>query len=344
MVTEQFGSAQRAGGNRKPSATIYDIARALDLSPSTVSRALNKPGRIAAKTEKRIRETAAELGYRGNPMARALPTGRTRMLGLVVSDVTNPVFFRLVRGAEQACGELGYTLVFAESQESGEVEYGTLDRLLPAVDGVVLAAARLDDEQIRRIAATKDVVLVNRRVEDLPAIVPDIDGGVAQAIDHLRDLGHTSIAYLSGPTTSWMSRERGERLFERAVERGMTFVEIGSASPDVAGGEAALRRVRASGATAVLAYNDLMAIGLLRASRAEGVAVPGELSIMGFDDIFGADLTTPALTTVRSPLDRAGSDAIRRLVATLDAGDAADPSPLATELVIRESTGAPASA
>ncbi|WP_165368176.1 LacI family DNA-binding transcriptional regulator [Phytoactinopolyspora endophytica] len=328
-------------GNRKPSATIYDIARELDLSPSTVSRALNKPGRVAAKTEQRIRDAAAKLGYRGNPMARSLPTGRTRMLGLVVSDVTNPVFFRLVRGAEQACGELGYTLVLAESQESGEVEYGTLDRLLPAVDGVVLAAARLEDDQIRQIAASKDVVLINRRVGELPAIVPDIDGGVAQAIDHLATLGHTSIAYLAGPATSWMSRERGERLFEHAVARGLTFVEIGPTSPDLGGGQSALRRVQASGVTAVLAYNDLMAIGLLRACRAEGIDVPGDLNIMGFDDIFGADLTTPALTTVRSPLDRAGDAAVRSLVATFDGSEPAAPDPLPTEIVVRESTAAP---
>ncbi|GGD26260.1 LacI family transcriptional regulator [Microbacterium faecale] len=337
------GLRHGANGNRKPSATIYDIARELALSPSTVSRALNKPGRIAAKTEKRIRDTAAELGYRSNPMARALPTGRTRMLGLVVSDVTNPVFFRLVRGAEHACGELGYTLVFAESQESGEVEYGTLDRLLPAVDGVVLAAARLDDEQISQIAATKDVVLVNRRVGDLSAIVPDPNVGVTQAVDHLADLGHTSIAYLAGPATSWISRTRGELLLERAVARGMTFVEIGPNSPTRDGGEAALRRVRASGATAALTYNDLMAIGLLRACREAGVSVPGGLSVVGFDDIFGADLTTPTLTTVRSPLGLAGEAAVRDLVATLDGAQRDTSETLATELIVRESTGAPVS-
>lgn len=326
-------------GNRKPSATIYDIARELGLSPSTVSRALNKPGRISAKTEKRIRDAAAELGYRSNPMARALPTGRTRMLGLVVSDLTNPVFFSLVRGAEQACHELGYTLVFAESQESAEEEYGTLDRLLPAVDGVVLAAARLDDDQIASIASTKQVVLVNRRVGELPAIVPEIDAGIAQAMDHLKELGHTAVAYLAGPPQSWISRMRGALLFENAVRTGMTFSEIPSDSPTREGGASALRRVRASGATAILAYNDLMAIGLSRASHAKGIRIPEDLSIVGFDDIFGADFATPSITTVRSPLDRAGADAVRLLVDTLDGGELTGSAVLATELVTRESTG-----
>ena len=329
-------------GNRKPSATIYDIARELNLSPSTVSRALNKPGRVSAKTEERIRDAAAKLGYRSNPMARALPTGRTRMLGLVVSDVTNPVFFHLVRGAEKACHELGYTLVFAESQESAEAEYGTLDRLLPAVDGVVLAAARLGDDDITQIAQSKDVVLINRRVGELAAVIPDIEAGITQAIDHLADLGHTSIAYVAGPANSWMSRMRGELLFEHAVAHGMTFAEIGPFQPTREGGAESLRRVRASGATAILTFNDMMAIGLLGACREEGITVPTDLSIIGFDDIFGADFTVPGLTTVRSPLDRAGSAAIRTLVALLD-GEGADAiEPLTTRLVVRGSTSQPA--
>jgi LacI family transcriptional regulator len=298
---------------KKPSATIYDIARVLELSPSTVSRALTKPGRVSPATEKRIRDTAAELGYRSNPMARALPTGRTRMLGLVVSDVTNPVFFRLVRGAEAACHSLGYTLVLAESQESAEAESGALDRI-------------------------KDVVLINRRVADLPAIVPNSETGIAQAIEHLSDLGHTSLVYLAGPASSWMSRVRGEQLFEHAVARGMNFAEIGPNAPTREGGEAALRRVRASGATAAIAYNDLMAIGLSRACRGAGLDVPAELSIVGFDDIFGADFATPSITTVHSPLDDAGAAAVRSLVHTLDNSAAAPIDRLDTRLVIREST------
>jgi LacI family transcriptional regulator len=323
---------------KKPSATIYDIARVLELSPSTVSRALTKPGRVSPATEKRIRDTAAELGYRSNPMARALPTGRTRMLGLVVSDVTNPVFFRLVRGAEAACHSLGYTLVLAESQESAEAESGALDRMLPAVDGVLLAAARLSDEEILAIARNKDVVLINRRVADLPAIVPNSETGIAQAIEHLSDLGHTSLVYLAGPASSWMSRVRGEQLFEHAVARGMNFAEIGPNAPTREGGEAALRRVRASGATAAIAYNDLMAIGLSRACRGAGLDVPAELSIVGFDDIFGADFATPSITTVHSPLDDAGAAAVRSLVHTLDNSAAAPIDRLDTRLVIREST------
>jgi LacI family transcriptional regulator len=210
--------------------------------------------------------------------------------------------------------------------------------MLPAVDGVLLAAARLSDEEILAIARNKDVVLINRRVADLPAIVPNSETGIAQAIEHLSDLGHTSLVYLAGPASSWMSRVRGEQLFEHAVARGMNFAEIGPNAPTREGGEAALRRVRASGATAAIAYNDLMAIGLSRACRGAGLDVPAELSIVGFDDIFGADFATPSITTVHSPLDDAGAAAVRSLVHTLDNSAAAPIDRLDTRLVIREST------
>jgi LacI family transcriptional regulator len=333
---------QRGNADRKPAATIYDIARHLGISPSTVSRALNKPGRINAKTEQRVREVAAELNYRINPMARALPTGRTNTLGLILTDITNPVYFPLVRGAERITAAARHTLVLTESQESGEREAESAQRLLQSVDGLVLVASRLDDEQIRKLAEVKPLVLVNRAVEGLPAVVPDVVAGIRDALDHLASLGHTSLAFLSGPSASWMSRLRWETLLDEAPPRGMTIVEIGPGAPTLDGGEHALRRVRASGVTAVVAYNDLMAIGLLRACRDAGIEVPARLSIVGFDDIFGSDFTSPPITTIRTPLDLAGEEAVHRVLAAL--GDDAVPEPrlVSAQFVERASTASPA--
>ncbi|MFI2557108.1 LacI family DNA-binding transcriptional regulator [Nocardia farcinica] len=331
-----------AAGGRRTGVTIYDIARAAQVSPSTVSRALHKPGRINAKTEQHIRETAKALGYRINPLARALPTGRTRMLGLILSDFTNPVFFDLVRGAERVTAQEGYTLVIAESQETPDLEQETAERLLPSVDGMVLVASRLDDDQIMRISDSKPLFLVNREVPDVPGVVPDLLPGIRSALDHLAALGHRSLAFLAGPSTSWMSRLRWERFFAEALRRSMTIVEIGPNPPTVDGGRDSLARVLASGVTAVLAYNDLMAIGLLQASRAAGVDVPGRFSIVGFDDIFGADFTAPPLTTIRTPLGSMGEEAVRRLIAQVDAQHPGDGATLPTAFVERGST-APAS-
>jgi LacI family transcriptional regulator len=341
-VTEELSSSvSPPRGDRRSKATIYDIARHAGVSPSTVSRALNKPGRINAKTERRIRDAADELGYRLNPIARALPTGRTGTFGLILSDITNPVYFDLVRGAERITTASGCTLVLAESQESPELEAQTADRLLPSVDGLVLVASRLTDDAIRELAAQKALVVVNRAVAEVPGIVPDVGPGIIACLDHLSALGHRYIAFLSGPATSWMSTLRWATILDEALLRGMSIVEIGPGKPTIDGGREVLRRVLASGVTAVVAYNDLMAIGLLHACREAGVTIPDGLSIIGFDDIFGSDFTTPPITTIRTPLGVVGEEAVFRLLAELDKGDARECQPLATEFVERGSTASP---
>jgi LacI family transcriptional regulator len=336
----------RARGPRggKSAPTIYDVAKLAGVNPSTVSRALSQPGRINIKTEERIHAAAKELNYRLNPMARALPTGRTSTLGLLLADITNPMIFGIVRGAEHAAAEQGYTLVIAESQESGEREATTAERIQPSVDGLILGTTRLSDEQIQRLAGTKPLVLINRDVEGVSSILPDVSPGIEEAVAHLESFGHERIAYLSGPATSWMSATRWTALLERALARGMSIVEIGPGVPTLDGGRAALSRVVAAGVTAIVAYNDLMAIGLLRAAVEQGIDVPGQLSIIGFDDIFGSDFTTPALTTIRTPLALAGERAVRLALHMVATGaddaplDPAEPA-IVTELVVRGSTG-----
>ncbi|WP_224391218.1 LacI family DNA-binding transcriptional regulator [Pseudonocardia sp. ICBG1293] len=327
---------------RTGAVTIYDVAERAGVAPSTVSRALSKPGRINATTEARIRRAAEELNFRVNPMARALHTGRTGTIALVVADITNPVVFGIVRGAEKAASAEGYTLIIAESQESGDAEGAAVRRILPSVDGVILSMSRLASDRIHAIAREKPLVLINRALEDVPAVVPDVSQGVTALLDHLDELGHRSLAYLSGPTASWMSERRWENLLDGAESRRMGLVEIGPNAPTIEGGRAALRRVVAARVTAAVAFNDLVAIGLMQAAAHAGVGVPGRLSVTGFDDIFGSELIEPALTTVRSPLQLAGRRAVEHLLAGL-AGRTVEPAgALAAELVVRRSTAAPA--
>jgi len=327
----------------KSAPTIYDVARLAEVNPSTVSRALSQPGRISSKTEQRILSAAKELNYRLNPMARALPTGRTSTIGLVVADITNPMFFDAVRGAERAAAKRGYILVLVESQESGEREAEATERVLPSVDALILVTSRLSEERVRELSERKPVVVLNRDVTGVSSIVPDLERGIEQALAHLQSLGHSSLAYLSGPAGSWMSRARWHQLFQKAPEHGMSIVEIPTSAPTLEGGREALSRVRASGVTAAIAYNDLIAIGLLRAAIGEGLGVPDDLSVIGFDDIFGSDFTSPPLTTVRMPLDIAGELAVDRALGLIDGVelDLASESPLITELVVRGSTGLP---
>jgi LacI family transcriptional regulator len=321
-------------------ATIYDIAKLAGVNPSTVSRALSNPGRINAATEAKVHAAAKELNYRVNPFARALPTGKTKMIALMVADITNPVFFKVVRGAEKVAAENGYTLVVAESFESSKVEADSLQRILPTVDGVIFGTTRLADAEIYEANREKPVVLINRLVEGVADVVPNNEPGIAEAVAHLAALGHKHIGFLGGPTASWINTDRWNLLMKHAVDAGMTVVSIGPNLPTVEGGRDALDQVRASGVSAIITYNDLMGIGLLRAATAAGVQIPQQLSIIGFDNIFGSDFTSPPLTTIEMPLEVIGGNAVLALLKTFEATDDAVPhgSNESTSLLVRGST------
>lgn len=322
-------------------ATIYDIAELAGVNPSTVSRALTTPGRISAKTEAKIKAAAKELNYVVNPFARALPTGRTKMIALLMADITNPVFFGVIRGAEEIAAKQGYVLVIAESQESSEGEADIVQRILPTVDAILFVTTRLKDEEIRRFNQIKPAALVNQEVEGVHNVVPDFTPGTVQAIQHLKVLGHKRIAYLGGPTRSWMNRHRWQLLMTAAMAEGLSIVEIGPNSPDLKGGADSLDRILAAGVTAVVTYNDVMAIGLLKEAKRRSVSIPQDLSIIGFDNIFGSDFTTPALTTIHLPLDQLGRDGINLLLELLEKDPADVPihqSELTTNLLVRDST------
>ena len=320
-------------------ATIYDIAKLAGVNPSTVSRALTSPGRLNAKTEAKVRAAAKELNYRANPFARALPTGRTKMIGLMIADITNPVFANAVRGAESMAMKHGYTLIIAESQESTMVEASALEKIQAAVDGLVMVTTRLSDEQILTLNSQKPIILMNRVVKGVQDVVPQNAAGIEAAILHLASLGHKHIGYLSGPANSWMSKERWKHLMKFALSHEMTIVEIGPNHPSIQGGESALDRIIASGVTAVVAYNDLIAIGLMRAAKEAGIDVPSALSIIGFDNIFGSDFTSPPLSTIMMPLEEVGSRAVEALLKVLGEDLTSEKQEtLATALVLREST------
>ncbi|WP_166404687.1 LacI family DNA-binding transcriptional regulator [Labedella endophytica] len=325
---------------RRPSApTIYDIAEKAGVAASTVSRALNKPGRISTETEARIRAAADELGYRLNPMARSLQSGLTGNLALVMSDMTNPVYFDLVRGAERVTADAGCTLLFADSQENVDIELDAAQRLLRVADGLMLVGSRLSDEQILSLSALKPVVTVNRLVDGIPAATAEVEVGVHQAVRHLHELGHRDIVYLEGPSASWMNGRRHEVIAADAAALGMTVTFLDSDGPTIEGGHAAVPRVVATGATAVIAFNDLLAFGLLQGSREAGVDVPVSLSVVGFDDIFGANLLTPPLTTVRSHMRNLGEAAVLALRNAIAGEDERETERPATELIVRGTTG-----
>lgn len=323
--------------------TIYDVARECGVAPSTVSRAFSRPGRISAETGERIRAAAARMGYRTNPPARALSTGRSSMVALVIPDVTNPVYFDITRGAEDAAAEAGYTMLLADFRETGQLERKAIDRAVPAVEGLVLGGPRISDSAIRMAAKQRPTVILNRAVTGLPSVVIDNPRGMRRAAEHLGELGHAAITYLAGPEASWADGMRWRALREAGLELDLRVRRLGPYPPTLAGGLAAVDDVLGQATTAVVAYNDLMAIGLMHGLQRARVPVPRQVSIVGFDNIFGSDFCTPALTTVAAPLRALGAAGVRRLLAQL--GGAIPwpgrPEVLPVRLVVRASTAQP---
>src|SRR3712207_1970939 len=245
----------RSGGRGTREATIYDVARAAGVAPSTVSRAFSRPGRVNAGTAERIRQVADQLGYRANPLARALSTARSHMIALVVSDVANPFYSEIIRGAQSTAAQAGYTLVLTDAQESDRVERASLERALPVVDGVVLGGSRMSDSAIRMIAKQKPVVVLNRGVVDVPCVVPDNAGGIQRAVQHLSKLGHDSLTYVAGPEASWADGMRWRSVQDAAADLQLKVRRVGPFSPDVPGGVRAAEELTAALPTAVIGYN-----------------------------------------------------------------------------------------
>lgn len=328
----------RARVQRRP--TIYDVARAAGVAPSTVSRAFSRPGRVNVRTAEHIRAVATELGYRANPLARGLSTARSGMIAIVVPDITNPFFFEIIRGAESAAADAGYTLVLSDTQESARLEREALERTLPVVDGVLLASTRMTDEGIRTHAKQKPLLVLNRVVADVPSVVSDNRLGTHRAAEHLAGLGHRSVAYVSGPEASWADASRWTALREVAAETGLRVRRVGPFPPTLDGGVSAGDAFLATGATAALCYNDILAVGLMRGLTAEGIAVPRSVSVVGYDNTLVAELVQPGLTTVGAPLRAMGSTGVQNLIARLNGArsGSSEPVVLPAALVPRGST------
>lgn len=342
-AADQPRRQRRRERDPRAAPTIYDVARAAGVAPSTVSRAFSRPDRVNAETASRIRDIAAELGYRTNPLARALPTGHTSMIALASTDITNPYYFEIIRGAQAAAAERDYTTLLADAQESVALEREGLERALPTVEGIVLASTRMSDSAIRMLAKQRPLIAVNRDITDVPNVVADHAMSVRQAGDHLVELGHRKITFLSGPEAAWANGMRWRALRAYAAEHDISVRRLGPYAPTAAGGRAAADDFREHRTSAVIAYNDLVAIGFIRRLAALGARIPGDVSVIGFDNIFVSALMSPELTTVAPPLRTLGSMAVHNLLALIGGASPTTVRPLAlpTRLYVRESTAPP---
>jgi DNA-binding LacI/PurR family transcriptional regulator len=311
------------------------VAARAGVATSTVSRALSNPDRVSADTRRRIEEIARQLGY------VAPHRTRTRSVAVLVADIGNPFYFDIIRGTNRQLRAADYTQVLLDTDESAEFEADLVERMRSSIDGVILAASRQSDRAIAALARTIPLVVLNRHIAGVPTVVMDTGSGMTQALEHLVSLGHRDIVYLEGPARSWANAARWKTLSDAAESHGVTIRKLGPFSPARESGPVAADALVNSGATAAIAFNDLLAIGVLERLAERGVAVPGQISIVGCDDIFGADLTHPTLTTVTTPIEQAGRAAVNLLLGSVLSrpGSGREAVLLPTHLTVRNSTG-----
>ena len=325
--------------------TIRDVARAVGVSTTTVSRALTDPDKVSPATRDRVAAAAAELGYARNLAASGLRGGRTGAIGLVVPDLANPYFAGVSRGIALGARARGVALFVADSQEDPQAESDVLATLVRQTDGVVLCSPRAVPED-RAVVGAKPMVVVNQELAGARSVSVDYAAGTAQAVDHLYAMGHRRIAYVGGPARSWSDTQRRLAIdAARGRLAGLELVELGPYPPTVDGGHEAAGVVLATGAGAAVVFNDIMALGLVRRVQGLDLRIPHDLSVVGFDDTFLTRLISPSLTSVHGDLDEVGRRAVDLLLELVDR-PSDEPAPVDTEplllparLVVRESSG-----
>ena len=321
--------------------TINDVAARAGVSKATVSRTFSRPDSVRVDTREHVLTVAREMGYSPNRIARSLSRGRTSNLGLQVPDISNPFFPPLIKAVQAEAGRRDFALFVADSDEHADDEARQVLAMAQQVDGLVLASPRMTDSQVRDVLERVPVVVINRQLEGVPAVLTTASEGVRQAVEHLAALGHERVAWLAGPEGTYSTTDRERALHAAADRYGVEVLTLGPFQPRFSAGLRAADLVLASGARAVLAYNDLIALGLVQQLGERGIRVGSDVSVIGIDDIWVAPMAVPALTTVRVPGAQAGTAAVRLLCDVLAAGSTAGTRPvvLPTELIVRASTG-----
>jgi LacI family transcriptional regulator, repressor for deo operon, udp, cdd, tsx, nupC, and nupG len=331
--------------------SIKDIAKTAGVSHSTVSRALRDSPQVNAATRERIKKVAHEMGYTPDAQARSLVTGRSHTVGVVVTTIADPFVAEVVQGVETTAHDHGYTVVLSGSGSEPVREIAAVQLLRSKrVDGVIVTSSRIGAlylEHVERFGVP--VVLINNHNEQSGhytyTVTVDNRHGSLLAMDHLLGKGHQRIAYVTGPADHSSDMERMGAYRQALEARGLpwdaSLVVPGDGWPD--GGRRALEQLMSLSQppTAVFCYNDLTAIGLMRAAREKSVQVPATLAVVGFDDIPLAAYVDPPLTTIAQPMVEMGRLAMGMLLNLMQT-DASDGTRLSDTvvrgtLIVRES-------
>lgn len=293
--------------------TIYDVARAAGVSPSTVSRTLTRPGRVSVATARQVRQAIDELGYESAPSS-AYTDADTRVIALSVQRLANPIYSDILSGFREYFDE-GYVPIVVESNEDAHQEAANLRQILPFVDGVILASSLLTDSQIVNIHKQKPTVLIQRKISGVPSIMFDVLGGVGHLLDLFKQFAHNEVLYLSGPDRSWTNGVRWRAIQAEAESRNLKVTRTEPFEPSPRSGFDAVAVWQDSKATGVIAFNDLQATGFLKGVDRMGLKVPQDVSVASFDNSIAAVVAEIPLTSVGGSNFNVGRHAAELLTA-----------------------------
>lgn len=321
--------------------TIADVAARAGVSKATVSRVFSRPDVVRPETRDRVLETARELSFVPNRVARSLAIGRTGSIGLFVPDIANPYFGPVIKAVQQEARRHDMTVFTADSDEYDEDELELAETMAQQADGLLLFSPRMPDSAILGLADRRPLVVLNREIDGVPAVVIPSDDGMKQALEHLVALGHERVAYISGPRDTYSNRARRAAVRAAVRKFGVELTELGPFEPFFTSGVRAGDLLIASGATAGIAYNDLMALGVMQRLTERGVKVGHDISVIGVDDIWLAPMAQPPLTTVHAPAPEAATTALRWLCELIEEPGVRERTNIrmACELMVRASTG-----
>jgi LacI family transcriptional regulator len=321
---------------------MREIARKLGVSTSTVSRAFSKPNMVRPELRERILKMARELDYKPNRIARAMVLGQSDLIGLVVPDITNPFFPTIVRGVEDEARKHGLNLIVCNSDGHVAKEKQYLHSLHDlTVAGIIVASASRRDAYVAELAAAMPVVVMDRRLSGSPVSQVNADnyGGSKAVVDHLVELGHRKLLYLSGPAMISTTEDRLRGFRDQCCLHDVEF-DVVRAGFGIDDGYGAMKQAWSTldGTTGIVCANDLCAFGALARLAELGIPVPERVSVTGFDDIAFARIFSPSLTTVRQPAYEMGRLAVRAILDMRHGHVSLQPVVLPTELVVRDST------
>lgn len=329
---------------------IKDIAAAVGVSPATVSRALTGTGLVAEPTLTRIRDAATSLGYRPNVSARNLRTQRSMAVLMVVRDVGNPFYLEIFKGVEAAAREAGYSVLMGNTEDDPDREAEYFDMLGDGhADGMILMTGKLPTRETREAGRDRPVVVALEMIEasSFPHVVIDNEAAAREAVEHLIGLGHTRIAHVTGPIPEGMSQRRLDGYRGAMRDAGLDVPDAYVIRGDYSlgsGREACAKLMGlASPPTAIFTASDSMAFGVIGQLSSLGMSVPGQVSVMGFDDLFLSEAFQPPLSTVCQPRAEIGRQAMTILLQKMTGGPVpAKTVIMPTTLQIRGTTAPPA--